>query len=231
MIKQRRLGQHFLNSNTVAKSIVSNAQITPNDTVFEVGTGYGILTSLLCEVSKEVISIDIDKTIVDNNKKRFANIKNLTLDCGDGFAIPRDFTIFVSNLPYSYSREAIEWLSLQNFSHGVIMVQDEFAQKLLDKTSRAISVIANYCFDIDICMRVSRTNFTPQPKVDSVVMRVQKLHTLNKPMIRAINSIFAYRRKTVKSIMRQFGISSTIESRIDDLSKEEIIELGHQIVK
>ena len=231
MIKQRRLGQHFLNSDLVAKNIVSNAQISQNDIVFEVGTGYGILTILLCDVAKEVISIDIDKTLVNNNKKRFRDIKNLTLDCGDGFATPRTFTVFVSNLPYSHSRDAIEWLAIQNFSHGVIMVQDEFAQKLLDKTSRAISVIANYCFDMDICMHVSRTNFLPQPKVDSVVMRIRKRHTLNRSMIRAINGIFAYRRKTVKSIMRQFDVSSKIESRIDDLSGEEIIELGRQIIK
>ena len=48
MIKRKRLGQHFLNSEIIAKKIVSEAKITKNDIVFEVGTGKGILTPLLC---------------------------------------------------------------------------------------------------------------------------------------------------------------------------------------
>ena len=39
-----------------------------------------------------------------------------------------NFTVFVSNLPYSESRNAIEWLVQRKFSHAIIMVQKEFAQ-------------------------------------------------------------------------------------------------------
>ena len=45
MIKRKKLGQHFLNSDSIAKSIVSEAKITKNDVVFEIGIGKGILTS------------------------------------------------------------------------------------------------------------------------------------------------------------------------------------------
>ena len=41
MNKRKNLGQHFLKSKTIAKSIVSNANITRNDVVLEIGTGYG----------------------------------------------------------------------------------------------------------------------------------------------------------------------------------------------
>ena len=44
MIKRKRLGQHFLNSNSIAESIVSEAKISKNDVVFELGTGLGVLT-------------------------------------------------------------------------------------------------------------------------------------------------------------------------------------------
>ena len=43
MIKRKRLGQHFLNSEIIAKKIVSEAKITKNDVVFEVGNWKGIL--------------------------------------------------------------------------------------------------------------------------------------------------------------------------------------------
>ena len=40
MIKRKRLGQHFLNSNSIAQLIVSEAQITKDDTVFEIGRAH-----------------------------------------------------------------------------------------------------------------------------------------------------------------------------------------------
>ncbi len=231
MIKKKRLGQHFLNSDTIARDIATNAKISKHDAVFEVGTGYGILTALLCDMAREVISVDIDKRLIDDARIKFAHIENLTLECGDGFTGTRNFTVFVSNLPYSQSRAAIEWLSQQDFVRGTIMIQDEFAKKLAVPTSRAVSVIANYCFEMSTCMHVSSNNFLPPPKVDSVVICIRQKRRLGISMIKAINHIFAYRRKTVKNIMRQFGISSDMQCRIDNLSVEEIIDIARQIVK
>ena len=54
MNKRKNLGQHFLKSKIIAKSIVSNANITRNDVVLEIGTGYGILIPYLCKNAKEV---------------------------------------------------------------------------------------------------------------------------------------------------------------------------------
>ena len=53
MIKRKLLGQHFLNSQSIAESIVSEAKITKNDVVYEVGTGLGVLTPLLCKKAKK----------------------------------------------------------------------------------------------------------------------------------------------------------------------------------
>jgi len=44
MIKRKLLGQHFLNSKSIAEFIVKEARISKNDVVFEIGTGLGILT-------------------------------------------------------------------------------------------------------------------------------------------------------------------------------------------
>ena len=84
MIKRKQLGQHFLNSNSIAASIVSEAKITSNDIVFELGTGLGILTPLLCEKASKVISVDIDEELVSNAKSNFSDIDNLILKSGDG---------------------------------------------------------------------------------------------------------------------------------------------------
>lgn len=223
-----------MNSNVIAKRIVDEAKITKKDTVFEVGTGLGILTTHLCNRALKVISIDTDEQLVQDAKLKFSSFDNLVLQSGDAFKTKYSFSIFVSNLPYSKSRDAIEWLAQITFSHGVVMVQKEFAKKLVAKKSRdrkAASVIADHCFNIDIVLDVNKNNFTPVPKVDSVVLKIQQKATLDKQSIQIINKIFSYRRKTVKNILKQFEIKSVNDKRLDDLSGDEIISLARQIKK
>jgi len=234
MIKRKKLGQHFLNSNSIAKSIVSVAQITKGDIVFELGTGLGILTPLLCEKANKVISIDIDEKLVKNAKSTFSDIDNLILKSGDGFKKRDSFSIFVSNLPYNKSKDAIEWLAQTSFSHGVIMVQKEFADKLLTnsaKKRKAVSIIANHAFEIKKISKVGKNNFLPPPKVDSVILKIIQKNTMKKDLIQTINKIFSYRRKTIKNILKQFDTETEIDKRVDDLSGDEIIHIANQILE
>ena len=234
MIKRKQLGQHFLNSNSIANSIVSEAKITKQDTVFELGTGLGILTPLLCAKASKVISVDVDEELIRTAKLTFSNIDNLVLKSGDGFKKKDSFSIFVSNLPYSKSKDAIEWLAQTSFSHGMIMVQKEFADKLLAKSSKqrkAISIIANYAFEIKIVSKVGKNNFSPPPKVDSVILKIIQKNTVEKDLIQTINKIFSYRRKTIKNILKQFNKETVIDKRVDDLSGDEIIHIANQILE
>ena len=233
MIKRKLLGQHFLNSKSIAEFIVKEARISETDVVFEIGTGLGILTPLLCKNAHKVISVDADENLIKKAKSKFLEFDNLVLKSGDGFKKRDIFSIFVSNLPYSKSKDAIEWLAENSFSHGVIMVQKEFAEKLLatSKNRRAISIIATHAFDIEKISDVGKYNFSPPPKVDSVILKISKKTTMDKKLIFTINDIFSYRRKTVKNILKQFDKQSTIEKRIDDLSGDEIVNLAKQILE
>ncbi len=234
MIKRKLLGQHFLNSQTIAKSIISEAKITKKDVVFELGTGLGILTPLLCEKAHKVISVDADEKLIRSAKSKFSDIDNLVLKSGDGFKEQDTFSIFVSNLPYSRSRDAIEWLAQSSFSHGVIMVQKEFAEKLLVKSfkkRKAITITANHAFELSTVLKVGKNNFSPPPEIDSVILKIIKKNTMSKELIQTINKIFSYRRKTVKNILKQFHKETLMDKRVDDLSGEEIINLANQILE
>ncbi|RMW37442.1 MAG: ribosomal RNA small subunit methyltransferase A [Nitrosopumilus sp.] len=233
MIKRKLLGQHFLNSQSIAESIVSEAKITKNDVVYEIGTGLGVLTPLLCKKAKKVISVDADENLIKKARTRFSDMDNLVLKSGDGFKKKDSFSIFVSNLPYSKSKDAIEWLAQRTFSHGVIMVQKEFAEKLVAKSKnrKAISIIATHTFDIEKISNVRKNNFSPPPKVDSVILKIKKKTDMDKKLISTINEIFSYRRKTVKNILKQFGLESEIEKRVDDLTGDEIVSLAKQIIQ
>ena len=233
MNKRQHLGQHFLNSESIAKSIIDYADITKKDTVLEVGTGKGILIPHLCHAANKVISIEKDKELYSLARQKFSNFSNLSLHCGDGFKSDPDFTVFVSNLPYSESRHAIEWLVQKKFLHAVIMVQKEFAEKLFakpgNKNRKAITVLANYGAKIESLVDIRKSNFSPPPKVDSVVLRLIKTHQISKDLIHTVNKLFSYRRKTIRNIAKQFDISIDSNQRLEDLTDGEIIKLAKQI--
>lgn len=235
MNRRRLLGQHFLVSEAIAKSIVDYANITKKDTVLEIGTGRGILLPFLCQAAKKVISVETDKELYLSALEKFENFSNLSLKHGDGFKLDLDFTVFVSNLPYSKSRKAIEWLAQKKFSHAIIMVQKEFAEKLLskpgNKNHRAVTVLANCCTEIERIMYVKKSNFSPPPKVDSVVLRLTKTQQISKNIINTINKLFSYRKKTIRNVAKQFGISIDSNQRFEDLTDSEIVRLAKQINK
>ncbi|TBR10471.1 MAG: ribose ABC transporter permease [Candidatus Nitrosotenuis sp.] len=234
MKKRQRLGQHFLQSQTVAKSIVESAQITKNDTVLEIGTGRGILTPLLCEHAKSVISVEADGELYSDAQEQFSNLSNLKLVHGDGFRTDADFSIFVSNLPYSQSRKAIEWLAQKKFLRAVIMVQKEFSDKLFSESShemRSVSVVANHAFDMEQVIQVGKANFSPPPRVDSVVLRLKHKNVVSKELIKTVNHLFSYRRKTLGNILKQFGQTVQSTKRLEELSGDEIIKIAKQITQ
>tara|TARA_B110000014_G_scaffold179509_1_gene128978 strand:- start:295 stop:1002 length:708 start_codon:yes stop_codon:yes gene_type:complete len=232
MNRRKKFGQHFLTSLSIAKFIVSESKITKNHLVYEVGTGKGILVPFLCKCAKHVTTIEIDKKLYDNAIRNFSKLPNLIIKNGDGFKNEPEFDIFVSNLPYSKSRVAIQWLLQKKFSRAMIMVQRDFAEKLLansTKEKHAISVLSQYGFDMKIVKKIKNTNFSPIPKVDSVILQITQNHMVTKELIETINKLFSYRRKTIQNIAKNFGITIKSNSRLEDMNNNEIIKLAKKI--
>lgn len=230
-MKRKRLGQHLLADRKVLNAILDNANIK-KEVVYEVGTGNGILTAELCKRAYRVISCEIDKELFIEAEKRL-NYDNLTLLNSDGFKFDDDFDVFVSNLPYSRSREAIEWLATRKFGRGIIMVQKEFAEKILaNKGSnyRAVSALAQYCFDMDVLMHVSKESFNPKPKVDSVLLKIIPKERVSVDLIKALKVLFSFKRKKVSSVAKKFNIRDTnIGKRVGQLTPSEAIGLARSI--
>jgi len=233
MIKRKTFGQHFLKSVQIAKFIVDSGNLTQNDVIYEIGTGQGILVPFLCKKSKHVITIEKDKSLYKDAIKKFSNIKNLKIIQGDGFKQNEKFDVFVSNLPYSESRKAIQWMLMQKFTIGVIMIQYDFAEKLLSTKHdrKAISVLAQSGFDMKILRNVSRENFSPQPKINSTIMLFTRKFSFSKELIQSVNLIFSFRRKKIQNIGKQLGLKIKSEQRLEDMSNDEIIKLAKKIRK
>ncbi len=231
MNKRKKFGQHFLISQSVAKKIVSTAKITIDDIVLEIGTGHGILIPYLCKKAKKVISIESDKKLYLESKSKFKNLSNLVLKHGNGFKSSDNFSILVSNLPYSQSRLAMEWLIQKKFSHAILMVQKEFAEKILasGKDRKAISILVNHSSDVELKMKVNRSNFFPVPNVNSTVIKLTRKKQVSKNLIKTVNQLFSYRRKKIQNISKKLGLKLNSDKRLDELSGDEIIKIAKQI--
>jgi 16S rRNA (adenine1518-N6/adenine1519-N6)-dimethyltransferase len=235
MNKRRLLGQHMLVDSYILKKILDCADISKEDVVFEVGTGNGILTAELCKRANKVISCEVDSELVKKAQKALGKYSNLLLLNNDGFKVNNGFNVFVSNLPYSKSRTAIEWLAERGFDRAVVMVQKEFAAKLLakdNKNYRAVSAIAQYCFDIEQVMRVGKNSFYPRPEVDSVLLKMTKKRKVSKDTIRSLKLLFSFKGKKASSALRKFKIDKNLSyKRIERLSPEEAVRLAEIVAQ
>jgi len=230
---RKKLGQNFLNSKSIAKFIVDSAKISKRDIVYEIGIGKGILTPFLCEKSKKVISVEKDHRLYEDSKIKFSTVKNLKIIHGDGFKQSEKFNIFISNLPYSESKKAIHWMLMNRFSHGIVMLQHDFAKKLLaEKHERkAISVLAQSGFEMKILKTIGKENFIPQPKIDSSIMCFTRKSTFSKEIIQSVNLMFSLRRKKLQNIGKKLGLKIESNERLENMNNDEIIKFAKKIRK
>jgi 16S rRNA (adenine1518-N6/adenine1519-N6)-dimethyltransferase len=223
----------------ILDKIVSAANISKDEIVLEAGTGQGILTTELCRHAKQVISYEVDINLYRRIQEQFlVDFKNLQLVNADLFKTkdPHFFDVFVSNLPYSRSRDAMEWLSTQKFDRAIVMVQEEFADKLAARPSRknyrAISALAAHCFAIERLFNVRKESFEPQPKVESSIIRITHINTISREVVRNINLLFSRRNKRASSVAAEIGIIIDADygsKKIDEIEPTELIRMAELI--
>ena len=233
--KRKSFGQHMLNDNRILARIIDASQINTEETVYEAGTGNGVLTKELCKNAKLVTSFEIDSQIFKKVLYLSSSYSNLRLINADIFKIYQlEFDVFVSNLPYSRSKDALQWLPFQKFKRAIIMTQKEFVDKLQAKPGesnfRAITVLSQYCFNIERLFNVSKEAFDPEPYVESTVIRlIPRSTTINKNTISNLNLLFSQRNKKASSVLsKKFGTKITYDDKkIDQLSVTELMEMVH----
>ena len=69
----KALGQNFLHDQNLARWIVDQAQISPEDYVVEIGPGLGALTRVLLEKDAHVLAIEKDARLANFLRSRFDN--------------------------------------------------------------------------------------------------------------------------------------------------------------
>lgn len=224
----------------IIEKIITTANIRENEIVLEAGTGQGTLTKELCRHAKQVFSYEVDANLYGKvQEELLPYFNNLRLVKADLFKTTDKlfFDVFVSNLPYSRSRDAIEWLSTQKFDRAIVMVQEEFASKLVakpySKNYRAISALAAHCFTIERLFKVRKESFEPQPKVESSIIKITPINTISAKVVRNINLLFSRRNKKASSVAAEIGINidgNRYGSRkIDQIEPMDLVRMAQRI--
>ena len=223
----KKYGQNFIFDKNLLKAIVADAEIDKSTNVIEIGCGSGSLTNELANCAKYVVGYEIDNNLKDVLAETLSEHNNVKINFMDVMKcslkdIEAQFDgeyVMVANLPY-YITTPIIFKFLEEatkLKRLIIMVQLEVAKRLCatENTSDygAITVSINYRGDSKITRVVKRNMFTPQPNVDSAVVRIDidkhKLDGENQKLLHKLaRSAFAMRRKTLaNNLSVAFSIS------------------------
>jgi len=185
-----KFSQNFIQSPKLAKNIINLLNIDHNDQIVEIGPGNGILTSILLFKSRKVIAIEKDKELYlrlkQKLKQRFKD-HNLELINNDFLEYPlhflQDYKV-VGNIPFNITSNILN--KILNFKTGpisaYIILQREaalmFGGSRLNTSKETLkSILAYPFFDFKIIYKFHKFDFSPTPKVDSVLLFIQKRKT------------------------------------------------------
>lgn len=224
----KSLGQNFLIDEKVVQDIVDGSDVLKEDFVIEIGPGVGTLTRELLKKAKKVCAIELDSGLIPILQDELKEYHNFELVNKDALKVDFNEIIgteksvkLVANLPYYVTTPIIARLLNEgyNFKCLTIMIQKEVAERIDAepgcKDYGALSILVQYYCDTKKVRKVSANCFVPQPKVDSMVIRLDKLDgpRVNvkdeKLFFRVVRQSFNMRRKTLRNAIKSLGIGNS----------------------
>ena len=222
---KKSLGQNFIADENLLSSIVRLAGVEKDDTVVEIGCGAGTLTRALSRECKRVVAYEVDRQLQPVLSNTLSGCENVEVIFSDFLRVDLpaleksvgDYKI-VANLPYYVTTPLIMRVfeSAQRCRSLTVMVQQEVAARLAATPNTpdygAITAVLALKYSAEIVKRVPRTAFTPQPNVDSAVVKL----TLRAPLavkseklyIKTVHAAFASRRKTIENnLLKGFSLT------------------------
>ena len=201
----KSLGQHFLNNEEILDETMSLASISPDDHVIEIGPGPGVLTDRLLESGCKLTAIEIDEGICEFLRDNFPNLNLI-----EGDALIQKWpqaNKVVANIPYQISSPLIDVITrTQSIEHVVILVQEEFAERLVvewesDRGSLGMCTMLDW--DCSFEMRVGPHCFTPSPQVHSRLVTMKRKESPENSRLAKllIRQAFAQRRKKLRNTL------------------------------
>lgn len=235
---KKSLGQNFIVDTNILEKIVSTGKIDEHTTVIEVGPGIGALTEQIAKQAKEVIAFEIDDRllpVLEDTLSPYDNVKIIHQDVlrADLKAFEEEYlkeaerVVVIANLPYYVTTPIILGFleSSLPIDSMVLMMQKEVANRLSASPSTkaygSLSIAVQYYMDAEVAFIVPKTVFTPQPNVESAVIRLSRKETPEvivkdeAAFFKVARSAFVQRRKTLwNNLQATFGKEPEIKEKL-----------------
>ncbi|HEX6263300.1 MAG TPA: 16S rRNA (adenine(1518)-N(6)/adenine(1519)-N(6))-dimethyltransferase RsmA [Actinomycetota bacterium] len=222
MRPSKALGQHFLADPNLARAIVREAVVEPEDRVLEIGAGLGSLTLALIQAGAHVLAVELDGALLPalrevvggSDRVRVEQVDAMTADWGA--LLGQERWRMVSNLPYNVAVPVVVRLleEAPSVDPMLVMVQREVGERLAagpgEEAFGAVSLRVAYRAEAWVVRRVPKTVFWPEPKIESVLVRLGRrsppVDVPPEELFRLVDEGFAQRRKTMANALVRLGL-------------------------
>lgn len=244
---KKQYGQHFLRQQSVVEHILDQVKLTDQSSVFEIGCGDGFLTQ---EILKHKLArlwvFEIDPQWADYVRKalpdkrmhmKLTNILDVTFEEFEQYKP----WVLLANLPYQITFPILHLLQQHRnmLKEGVIMVQEEVAQKIVKTSGRGYgfpSLFFQHFFEWRLLQKVPPSAFHPAPSVDSRLLYFKPKDKIT-PIVdeegfwRFIKTCFRQPRRTLRNNLAQTHYDmktideETLALRAQQMSMDDFLKL------
>jgi 16S rRNA (adenine1518-N6/adenine1519-N6)-dimethyltransferase len=245
LLAKKSFGQHFLLDLNITRKIARLAGPLTGRTVLEVGPGPGGLTRALLETeAAQVVAVEKDARFLPLLGE-LAQASSGRLIVVEADALQVDETVLLSsapwsvvaNLPYNVGTPLlIKWLTRPEPPESLtLMFQQEVAERITaEPGSEAygrLAVIAGAVSRPEIVMNLPARAFTPPPRVESAVVRLDPRADRPSPaelsrLERVTGAAFGQRRKMLRSSLKPLGGEDLCRAAgVDPSTRAETVDI------
>jgi 16S rRNA (adenine1518-N6/adenine1519-N6)-dimethyltransferase len=216
---------------SVYERMLEHASLTQDDTVLDIGAGFGFLTYYMANECKTVFAVEADAQLASILREQLRSVPNVKII--EGNVLKVDIPFFnkvVSTPPYSISSRLLLWILNRDLDRSVLVFQKEFAHRLVAPIGSQeygwLTVLTYFHAQMELLDEVPRSMFYPTPKVDSVIIRltpwkVEPFAVRDETIFkRLVQTLFAERNKKIRS-----GVLPFIRS-IKKISKHDAVRIA-----
>ena len=249
----KALGQHFLTNLETASEIAhALSEEARKGLVLEIGPGTGVLTNELIEAGvRDLHCVEVDERSVEFMKQRFPELSERIhladfLQANLDFLGPGSFSV-IGNFPYNISSQILFRVLEQKdrVVQVVGMFQNEVGVRVIagpgKKDYGILSVLLAAWYRMSLICHIPPQAFVPPPKVDSVVINLQRNDRQTLPCNQAVftqvvKAAFNQRRKMLRNtwadvvpeaIAAQAGIALT--ARAEEIAPAQFVHVAQML--
>ncbi|MGA3237005.1 MAG: 16S rRNA (adenine(1518)-N(6)/adenine(1519)-N(6))-dimethyltransferase RsmA [Bryobacteraceae bacterium] len=208
---RQKLGQHFLIQGSILERIAAAVCPQREQLVVEIGPGRGALTEKLLKRAERVVAIELDASLVDHLRRKFASEPRLEIIHADAMATDLaqwGRAPIAGNLPYYAATAIIGQTVRLRPTRAVFLIQKEVADRLVAQPRTReygyLTVATRLFAEARLLFGVKPGAFHPPPKVESAVVLLTRQADPwavddAEAFLQFVGRCFQHKRKTLRN--------------------------------